>query len=809
MTDEIFTALAQSAAELKRMDLAEDVWAVKERYDRGMYCIALIGQFSAGKSSLLNNILGRDILPHGRQETTAVLTFISGTQEGEEEGAQLHYKNGESRPLSLEEIKNISQQDSIDDWNLEDAYSLDIHLDAPLLKKGLVLLDTPGVNTMIERHELLLAYALKASSHVIYVSQGAPSSVDIEKLLMLQDMGIPVSYVRTHFDEIQSSEENPTETMEKDRVTLSDCGVHLKEGEIFHISNLPDSPWFGNINGIRTFLTQKGEDVKVSMEEDTSQRLNAVVSIILPKMEDVYQTLQARAHNDAEALTMRRQKLEDGISGLEQSLERHQKELEKEIQSARHEFDTELRNAVRKSVDQLSCRLNHGDTLLSPAEVQNFMQLEWKNALNDIQRHMNSTLNPVLETINGSMPVPDESLSIEDMPEAESYEEVVQTQDAACERLKELLENIHTQQQALSKDTVDLSSKKAELEERENALQEAIRAYDARDPYVPRKIMVSPGSTTGSQIGKGVGAFMDLAMLFLPTPAGKAGAAAKAGKAAGKAAKSVAATHKALRVGQKVVKGTNVAKVLLKLEKNAKLGRQISKAAKAAKKTANTVLTAENISKHAKEAAETINTMKEIARKSEDPSILDYLTLEYWGEKVGSCFDEPPRYDIDRAYEAEYEAEKRRLEEEKKRAAEERFRREEEYGLLKSREEKRQRRLELLKEEEKNARNELLKREDSIRRAAAREARDKWYKSCITYYESRLSEVISDFGKAYLSEMPKRLQQYQAQRFRLFYERIRQQKEALESLDSASPDEIRARAEKIGMLVEKLKAIQA
>lgn len=802
MTEETFTALAQSADELKRMDLADDIWAVKERYDKGMYCIALIGQFSAGKSSLLNNLLGRDILPHGRQETTAVLTFIRGTEEREEEGALLHYKNGESRALSLDEVKMLSQHQAAEDWNLEESYSLDIHLNGPILKNGLVLLDTPGVNTIIERHELLLAYALKASSHVIYVSQGAPTSVDIEKLQMLQEMGIPMSYVRTHFDEIHSSEENPADTMEKDKETFRNNDIHLDEGNVFYISNLSDSSWFGNINEIKILLAKKGDDTKASLEEETCQRLAAVKSVIYPKLDDLYQTLQAQVYHDDAALSDRRRKLKNNISNLEQSLNHHQVELQKEIQKARNDFEKDLKDSVQKSVDRFSRKLQDSDSIISSSDMQTCMQKEWKNALNDIQRHINSTMNPIVEAINGVMPVLDESLSIEDLPEVESYEEVMQTQDAACERLKEILDDIHERQNSLSQDSVDLSGKKAELEELERAVQEAVRAYDARDPYVPKQILVPSGDNTGSQVGKTIGAILDLVMLVLPTPAGKAGTVAKAGSAAGKTAKSVTTTQKAIQAGQKLIKGANVAKTLIRLENTARKGKHI---AKAAQKLSST----DKFFKYAKDTAETVQTLKKAAKKSDQPNILDYLTLEYWGEKVGSCFDEPPKYDIDREYEAKYQSEKKRLEEEKERVVKVRLRKEEEYGILKKEEDKRQRKLALLNEEEKNARDELDRKKREIWKKASDAARANWYRRCISYYKNQLGEVVNKFSKSYLSAMPKRLQQYQVQRFRLLYERINQQKQILEDLDSQSPEEIKKRIQKIRKLLDILQSIHA
>lgn len=48
------------------------------------YRITVVGQFSSGKSTFINALIGRDILPHGVSETTATITYIHNVQENDE-----------------------------------------------------------------------------------------------------------------------------------------------------------------------------------------------------------------------------------------------------------------------------------------------------------------------------------------------------------------------------------------------------------------------------------------------------------------------------------------------------------------------------------------------------------------------------------------------------------------------------------------------------------------------------------------------------------------------------------------------------
>ena len=147
MDSKIFSALSAALTELND---------TKNHIESGNFFVAFIGQYSAGKSSLINNLLGRQILPGGRVETTPLLTYIS---YGAAEGGRLFYTDGDTEDISLETVMDITQSNRAA-RNLDNVEHLEIFLNEPILADGMVLLDTPGINTLIQRHEQLLANSL-------------------------------------------------------------------------------------------------------------------------------------------------------------------------------------------------------------------------------------------------------------------------------------------------------------------------------------------------------------------------------------------------------------------------------------------------------------------------------------------------------------------------------------------------------------------------------------------------------------------------------------------------------------------------
>ena len=54
----------------------EKLSRMREKLQEQHFYLPIVGQFSSGKSSLINNLIGRRILPTMLSETTAFTTFI-------------------------------------------------------------------------------------------------------------------------------------------------------------------------------------------------------------------------------------------------------------------------------------------------------------------------------------------------------------------------------------------------------------------------------------------------------------------------------------------------------------------------------------------------------------------------------------------------------------------------------------------------------------------------------------------------------------------------------------------------------------
>jgi len=144
-------------------DIATELQAVTERLNSQRFRVAVVGEFSQGKSTLLNALLGEEIQPTRVIPCSGSITVL---RHGKQKQVICHYRSGQTATIPLEEYQvKAAIPEAIALGDRATALTSDIleliyeHPGLELCRQGVELIDSPGLNEHPERtritHQLL------------------------------------------------------------------------------------------------------------------------------------------------------------------------------------------------------------------------------------------------------------------------------------------------------------------------------------------------------------------------------------------------------------------------------------------------------------------------------------------------------------------------------------------------------------------------------------------------------------------------------------------------------------------------------
>jgi septin family protein len=91
----------------------EELAHLRVRAENDVFTVAVVGEFSAGKSTFINAILRQDVLKHASKETTACITYLVNIPETEKTSCTITMNNGAREVLdNFDQLADCSTTDS-------------------------------------------------------------------------------------------------------------------------------------------------------------------------------------------------------------------------------------------------------------------------------------------------------------------------------------------------------------------------------------------------------------------------------------------------------------------------------------------------------------------------------------------------------------------------------------------------------------------------------------------------------------------------------------------------------------------------
>jgi predicted GTPase len=149
--------------------------SLRDRVDRELvrkleedrFHLVVVGEFNHGKTTFVNALLGKHVLPVGVTPTTAAIHHIRWAERPE---AFVVSVNGERRAIPFDEAKRFAVGGGA---STQDVDYLEIGYPAPLLKERILLVDTPGVNDLsLQRADITYSYIPRADAVLFLLDAG-------------------------------------------------------------------------------------------------------------------------------------------------------------------------------------------------------------------------------------------------------------------------------------------------------------------------------------------------------------------------------------------------------------------------------------------------------------------------------------------------------------------------------------------------------------------------------------------------------------------------------------------------------------
>lgn len=158
-----------------------------DRLEKGNFKIALVAPFSAGKSTFINSIIGKDLLSMDIRAETSVITKISYSREIKIEVTYFQNNKVEmfevddfGNPLTYDSCKEILKKITTvrDETNEEKIKEVVVFCPLDICRDHVEIIDTPGLFSRHEKHEAITNNIIPQVNAVIFMID--PDSVGEE-----------------------------------------------------------------------------------------------------------------------------------------------------------------------------------------------------------------------------------------------------------------------------------------------------------------------------------------------------------------------------------------------------------------------------------------------------------------------------------------------------------------------------------------------------------------------------------------------------------------------------------------------------
>ncbi len=388
-------ALLRIAVEGGADDIAVEVQKLADRVEQGRFYVACVGQFKRGKSTLVNALVEKPVLPTGVAPVTSAVTIL---RYGLNEGGRVFFGNGRSEEIEFSQIAQFVTE-AENPENVKGVTAVEVFVRSPLLADGMCLVDTPGLGSVFAGNAAITREFVPHIDAALVVI-GADPPISGDELALVQDIASQVDtlvFVLNKADRLSDAERKEATCFAREvvakRLRRVETIYEVSAKELLAGRSTRD--WGPLYQRLDNLARQSGADLVQSARERGMDRLAGMLERDLDEQRDALVRPLDESQKRLDALRGYVAEAERSLRDLAYLFTAEQDRLSNAFDQRKESF---LQRAVPEAFDRLAEALRTAPERSGPAlrrlswdiagEVANESLVRWRPEIEPIAEQM-------------------------------------------------------------------------------------------------------------------------------------------------------------------------------------------------------------------------------------------------------------------------------------------------------------------------------------------------------------------------------------------------------------------------------------
>ena len=349
---------------------AQLILEIEKKSSTSDMIVPILGTQGMGKSTMINAILGEDILPSEADETTCVPVEIRYGPKPK--GIVRFLDDKPETPVNTKTELSEFVDNNFNPGNEKRVSHIVLYRDYPLLKTGLVIVDLPGVGSLTKANEETTTKYIQNLCVAIFIISTSPPILKTEAnfITSVWRSFNSVYFVQNVWDD--NSEDETREGLDHNEKVLSEISQKISAPKLHSIipvnayaaakGSLEKNQELIHTSNINELLEALTSFAKRYREESTSALEARVEQLVASAGEQAaYEVRLANMNHDEQLAAMEMEKklfesvsyeIEEKVGGIKRQLQSDQRKVQSFATETATKYSNLLRTEIHRLVDQ-------------------------------------------------------------------------------------------------------------------------------------------------------------------------------------------------------------------------------------------------------------------------------------------------------------------------------------------------------------------------------------------------------------------------------------------------------------------------